>query len=334
MPRRASVWFREQDGWYYTTHQGKQIKLSQDPQEAQREFHALMAGKTTEPKNTARVSLRKLADEFLIWCATNVGPDAFRWRRRALKSLCDFLPGVKAADLGVRQAERWLESKADWKHNTKTSAKGALQACMNWGVKREMIAANPVKALGIGSYTNAERILSVAERDRVRAAVQGQQFKDYLRVLELNGARPFSEIATLTAEMVDFENGVIVFEKHKNVKKGKRRTIYLTPELVEILRRRIAERPQGILFRTKRLEPISSKSVSHRLRGVGKRLSMKAFNVYSYRHSYITDALERGLTASVVAELVGNSAKTIEKYYNHLSQKRDALKVAALKAVS
>ena len=55
--------------------------------------------------------------------------------------------------------------------------------------------------------------------------------------------------------------------------------------------------------------------------------------VYSYRHTYITEALERGLTASMVAELVGNSAKTIEKYYNHLSQKRDSLKAAALRAV-
>jgi integrase len=333
MPRPPSVWFREQDGWYYTTHQGKQIKLSQDPKEAEREFHLFLAGKSDEPKNAARMSLRKLADEFLIWCESNVGKDAFRWRKRAMKSLCDFIPGVKAADLGVRQVERWLESKT-WKPNTKTSARGALQACMNWGVKREMIPVNPVKALGIGSYTNAERILTAAERKLVREGINGQEFKDYLRVLELTGARPFSEIATLTASVVDFDNGVIVFEKHKNAKKGKRRTVYLTPELVEILRRRIAERPEGLLFRTIRGNPIDSKNVSHRLRLVTKRVGMKRFNIYSYRHSYITDALERGLTASVVAELVGNSAKTISKYYDHLSQKRDAMKEAALKAVS
>lgn len=57
-------------------------------------------------------------------------------------------------------------------------------------------------------------------------------------------------------------------------------------------------------------------------------------NQYAYRHSYITEALERGLTASAVAESVGSSAKTIEKYYDHLDQKKTALKEAALRAVS
>ncbi|VTR93073.1 phage integrase family protein : Phage-related integrase OS=Blastopirellula marina DSM 3645 GN=DSM3645_03233 PE=4 SV=1: Phage_integrase [Gemmata massiliana] len=279
------------------------------------------------------MSLRKLADEFLVWCASNVGKDAFRWRKRALQSFCDYVGAVKAGDLTVRQVERWLESKA-WKPNTKTSARGALQACLNWAVKRDMISVNPVKKLGIGSYTNAERILTAEERTRARAAVKDQQFKDYLRVLELTGARPFSEIATLIADLVDFENGVIVFERHKNAKKGKRRTVYLTPELTEILRRRVAARPEGLLFRTTHQCPIDSKNMAHRLRLIAVRASIKRFNAYAYRHSYTADALERGLTTRVVAELVGDSAKTIEKYYDYLSQKRDAMKDAALRAVS
>lgn len=182
-----------------------------------------------------------------------------------------------------------------------------LHACLNWGVRQGLIPRNPVEYLGVGSYTNKERILSKKEREVISGAVRGQEFKDYLRVLELTGARPFSEIAALTAEMIDFDGGVIVFTEHKNAKKNKTRTIYLTPEMEAVLRRRVAERPDGLLFRSAQGMPIDSKSVSHRLRYIAKRAKFKPFTVYSYRHTYITEALERGLTASVVAELVGNS---------------------------
>lgn len=57
---KPSVWFREQDGWYYSTVAGKQIKLSQDKDQAEIEFHALLAKQEInhEP-NLARPSLRK-----------------------------------------------------------------------------------------------------------------------------------------------------------------------------------------------------------------------------------------------------------------------------------
>lgn len=335
MARKPSVWFREQDGWFYTTLGGNQIKLSKDAGEAEREFHALLAKREgrDEPK-LARVSLRKLCDEFLEWAQKNTEPDTYRWRKRALQCLLDHLPkGLKAAELTVRQAEKWVEAQDTWGHNTRVAARAVLHACMNWGVKHDLLKENPVRKLEMGSYRNTERILSPEEREQVRGAMRGQEFKDYLRVLELTGARPFSEIAALTGQMIDFDAGVIEFGKHKNSKKGKKRTVYLVPELEAILRRRIAERPGTRLFLSAQGEPIDSKSVSHRLRGAAKRLSLKPFTVYAYRHTYITEALERGLTASVVAELVGNSAKTIEKYYDHLDQKKTALKAAALRAV-
>ena len=68
-------------------------------------------------------------------------------------------------------------------------------------------------------------------------------------------------------------------------------------------------------------------------RRLEKRLGIARFNPYSYRHSYITEALERGLTADIVAELVGNSPKTIAKYYSHLESKRNTLRESARKAV-
>lgn len=49
MPRKPSIWFREQDGWYYTTFRRKQHRLARHEREAQAEFHRLMAEKLSEP---------------------------------------------------------------------------------------------------------------------------------------------------------------------------------------------------------------------------------------------------------------------------------------------
>lgn len=43
MPRKPSIWFREQTGWYMTTHRGEQVKLSRDKKEAEKAFHSLLA---------------------------------------------------------------------------------------------------------------------------------------------------------------------------------------------------------------------------------------------------------------------------------------------------
>ena len=34
MPRVAKIWQRGEDGWFYCTHKGEQVKLSRDRKEA------------------------------------------------------------------------------------------------------------------------------------------------------------------------------------------------------------------------------------------------------------------------------------------------------------
>jgi hypothetical protein len=83
MARKPSVWFREQDGWYYTTVAGKQIKLSQVKDEAETEFHSLLSRhKTKAEPNLSRPSLRRLCDDFLEWTQKNTTPDTFVEKRR------------------------------------------------------------------------------------------------------------------------------------------------------------------------------------------------------------------------------------------------------------
>lgn len=52
------MWLRKDNGSYYTTIRGEQVKLSKDPKEAKRLFHVLMA-KEQEPGTLPQNSVPK-----------------------------------------------------------------------------------------------------------------------------------------------------------------------------------------------------------------------------------------------------------------------------------
>jgi integrase len=332
MPRKASYWFREQDGWWYTTYKGVQTKLSQDKGEAKKAFHALHAQDEPEPKGL-RPSFRKVADEYLEFTRQTKSEKTFLHQRYFLQSFCAHVKGKRAAELRPADVTGWLLKKPTWHHNSQVTARGVLRACLNWAVDQELLPSNPLVRVKTGSPHRRERILTAEERRKVREAVRDREFKNYLFFLEQTGCRPFSEAGQLTAELIDFGDGTITFPKHKNARKGKKRVVYMTPQLQEFLKKLCAERPTGFLFRTKKGRPFNNCNTTGRVRRLEEKLKIKRFSLNAYRKSYITDSLEKGLSSDIVAELCGNTSKTISKYYNLLSEKKDALREAARKAV-
>jgi site-specific recombinase XerD len=50
--------------------------------------------------------------------------------------------------------------------------------------------------------------------------------------------------------------------------------------------------------------------------------------LYTLRHSFITEALTKGISTLEVARLVGTSVMMIEKHYGHLAAKAARLRLA------
>lgn len=360
MARKPSIWFREQTGWYMTTFRGEQVKLSQDKKEAESAFHSLLAG-AEPPKEEAgglRPTFRKLADLFLQEAARTKEPETVKVQTVYLQSFCDFIGKRKAMDIKVHHVSEWLiehnkpgkvrgpkkrkpkpEGSPEsvryqsWGESTRTTARSILRACLNWAFNEGYIPANPLAKLKRGSYTRRERILTASERQRIREYLP-EGIREFMLAIEKTGARPFSELAKLTAEMVDWKAGTITLVKHKNAKKGKKRVIYLTDELQSVLRKLAEKHPTGPLFRSRTGIEWSKGTVNKWMRKVEKVLSIPRLTPYAWRHTYITDCLAKGMTADIVAELVGNSPATISKYYNHLSQRTDTLMQAARQAAA
>ena len=108
-------------------------------------------------------------------------------------------------------------------------------------------------------------MLTPEERQKILAAVKGP-FADYVRALELTGARPFSEVAKITAADVDLDVGTWTLIKWKNSKKqkGKKRVIYLVAEMFEMTRRLAKRHPEGSLFRNQIGHPWTRQALTAR----------------------------------------------------------------------
>jgi integrase len=249
-----------------------------------------------------------------------------------LQSFCDKVGKRRVSDLKVLHVTEWVNGQ-DWNESTGCSARSTLLACLNWGVDQGYIESHPLTRLKRGSHKRRERVLTVEEREAIKAGVK-PDFRDFLFGLEQTGARPFSELATLTAAMVDWDSNTVTLKEHKTAGKGKSRTIYLTPGLVEMLRRLEKQYPTGLLFRNSRGKIWTSHDATRRLHYITDKLGLEKATLYAYRHTFLTDALSKGMSADVLAELAGNSAITIARNYSHLSKKRDAMLAAAQNAVN
>jgi len=166
------------------------------------------------------------------------------------------------------------------------------------------------------------------------ASIRGQAFKDFVFAMQETGSRP-SEIARVNAADVNLVKGTWTFTKHKTGRKtGQPRIVYLTPIMIELTRRLMEEHPTGPIFRNRLGEPFTRNAIRCRFRQLRKKLPhLSGVISYSFRHSYITDALVNGVPAATVAELVGHKdLKMIQDHYGHLSQKHEHLRHAAIQA--
>ena len=160
-------------------------------------------------------------------------------------------------------------------------------------------------------------------------------FADLLRFMRGTGCRP-SEAYHVEARYYRPAEKCVVYPGHpaedefawKNARRsGKDRVIFLTDDLAEMVERRIAEHPEGAIFRSRYCDRWNQPAVSVNLRWYAKRLGIKpAPTAYGFRHSFATDWLLAGGSIKVLADLIGTSVSMIERHYGHLMVDKDRVR--------
>lgn len=328
MPRHPKPWYRRSaDAWYVQVG-GKKVLLAKgkDSQAlAWAAFHRLQAsgGQTVDARAEGPpLTLANVCELFLGHSKAVHKPKTYDTNRGRLERVTDDLGGLAAASLTLSAVERWAAGLGV-SSETRRDYLSTLRAALRWAVREGYLPSDPLAGLKLPPRTRRERTLAPAEREAMRGRAH-PAVQDLLLVLEQTGCRPMVA-AMLEARHVDWQAGTAALES-----KGRRYTLILPERLLGRLRELAAVHPTGPLLRGRRGQPWTYNAIRCQFRRLRVRAGISGVSAYTYRHSYITDALEHGVNPAALAVLVGHSdLSMIARHYSHLAERRGALRAAA-----
>jgi integrase len=215
-----------------------------------------------------------------------------------------------------------------WNDSTCSDFVSTLRTALNWAVEAGHLSKNPLQGLKRRAIRSrgAQSVITPEQHARVMGACRSAPMRDLLAALQHTGARP-GELLAATAADWDDARGAFVFLadtrrspgrfRHKSARK-KDRVIYFTGNVLEMVRRRVREHPQGPVFCNGRGRAFTIESVRHHFRKLRGDPALRHVTPYGYRHGFATRWLLAGKPIEILAELLGNTPEQIRLHYAHL----------------
>ena len=328
-------WWDSKQGWYVKLG-GRQYRLADRPDEearAWREFHRLER-ELGQGGRVEELRVDEVCFEFTVHGLRGLAPHTVDWYARHLKSFLGACGMILAADLKPLDVVRWLD-RHGWSATTRRGAITAIKRAFRWARRQGLIATDPLADLEKPPAERRKHVLDARGAQAVLDAFPpGDPFRVFLEALHATGCRP-GELMDLTAAGVDLEAGTwTVRNKTRHATREPTRTVYLTPAMLELSSRLAAAWPVGPIFRNQAGRPWTRFALNNRFARLRQRTGLGAEAVaYSFRHEYVTSALERGVPIATVAQLIGHTDVTmIQRVYSRLSERTEHLRSAAMAA--
>jgi integrase len=258
---------------------------------------------------------------------------------RRINHIAPFLAtsgNVAVSDLKPHHVTDWLRTQATWNATTCSDAAASVKQILQWATDEGRIESNPLKPLTVKRGRPRDHTIIRPEFEAILAGVWKQKFprrkvtsfRAALIALRLSGCRP-SEITRLMIEDCTAESWTI--REHKNRKKTYRpRTVYLSPCLQTLAKIASRARASGPVFMADDGRAWKYSDMRLRFQRLRKKTGTSPKCVlYSFRHTWITEALTAGVDVATVAEMAGTSIQMIDRHYGHLNQQRKHLSDAA-----
>jgi integrase len=322
---KPKIWRRGQTGSYYATINGRQTLLGRTEEEAQQRYDYLMG--VAGIQSLGRVD--DLLDAFLEWADLNRSEATYAQYRELLQSFNRSLPvALRICDLKPFHITNWLDRQT-WNTTTKNKAVGAVKRAFNWAIDQGHINLSPIARVRKPPVRKREVIITPKLWKKIGQTVKDRAFRDLLMVLRETGCRPY-EARTVEAQHVRKDAWLFPKEDSKGEKYN--RLVPLTDIARRITQRLAKKHPTGPLFRNMGGKPWTKDAVVCRFKRLSKKLKMPIY-AYSLRHTFCTEALERGVDSTTVAILMGHRDTTmVARVYSHLTNNKKHLQAALRQA--
>jgi site-specific recombinase XerD len=345
----APYYVKSRKAWYLKVvgEDGKrsQIRIGKNRTEAKQNWEKRVAQE--KQREDRGPSVEEVITDYASWAEREVGKGVLK--QKTLDGYVWYLSrfivahgDLAAMDVAPHHVTDWITSFDGWGASAERAAIAALKRAFNWAAGDRRILANPIATMRRPASNRRTHLINDADHaslvkktgNHAYAGKIDRQFRLALVAIRQCGGRP-QDVANARVEYVNEEITTWTLPEHKTKRKTQQpRTIYLSPCLQTITRILIAGRTEGPLFRGRR-GALTVNAMTCRLKRLRRDLGLAEGTVtYAYRHSYITDAMYRGVDVATVATLTGTSVEMIQRHYGHLSQRSDHLQKAAIRAVT
>ena len=263
-----------------------------------------------------------------------------------VKSLAsrDGLKKLRQLDITFVDKYRSLRSAEGIAPKTLFNETTIIKQLQNFAVSRGMTKANPLRnyrqkkpKMKLQPFWSAEQV------DSILKAAEKSPYRDVYRVLAETGMR-IGEVKFLMWEDVDLAQKVIyVREKQLDPKTGttwqpktgEHRVVPLTTGLVELFSKMPHQFGPWVFGRVIRSgrraqsEQINERIVLSQLKKVLKQLGLPG-HVHTFRHSFISHALIRGVPEALVRQWVGHVDPQTIRTYTHIADRDSHAQIEGL----
>jgi integrase len=278
-----------------------------------------------------------VVDDFLSYSAERVGKKVRVLYAQYLKNfavkhgslLCQQVTGPLVESYS-RNPYNPTARKAKWAESTRSTFLAVVIRAFRHAERAGLIEKSPLLHLKRPAIPKRSADVLISEEEfRKLYEASTEQFRPIFRFIWLTGCRP-GEAAQVTAGDVNWELGTVTVRQHKTLHQGDRRTLYLTPDALALLKGLAETRPTGYLFRNRYGNKWSTVTLDGAMRSSRERAGVGGKVLYGCRHSFLTDALAAGVPDAQVAELAGHKGtRTLHASYSHLKVKAQVLREAA-----
>lgn len=341
--QHGSAWhWKQTDCWYYTPpgtkkrealfdEDGERIRGKENKEAAQLALARIKLTDELTPVASASSkdwTVAQVCEIYLADLANTATPEWVSLCQAWLNDFCGYCGALSVSELKKKHLRIWLQKHKTWNNNSQRNVIACIKAAFNFCCTFDDLDTNPLASYQKPAATARVTSFSPEEEEEIYAATN-KAHALFLKCCILTGARPFSEMAMVTADhVVETPHGMFYLLKartaegghgHKAAKKtGKDRRIMLCEEMEEITRRLMLEAPKGSgipLLRTTHGKQWKRCNGVQQFCNLKEKLNLPDDRVtYTCRHTYAKRTLSgyytgRPTTIEVLAGLMGNTPK-------------------------